>query len=50
MTEQQRRDAGISEGLLRVAVCAEDPDDLIADFVGALDRVGPSDTAPTGAP
>ncbi|HET9671543.1 MAG TPA: aminotransferase class I/II-fold pyridoxal phosphate-dependent enzyme, partial [Actinomycetota bacterium] len=32
-----RRAAGIGDGLLRVAVGLEDPEDLIEDFVGALD-------------
>lgn len=33
---EQRRALGISDGLVRVSVGLEDPDDLIADFVGAL--------------
>jgi methionine-gamma-lyase len=33
-----RRAAGIGDGLLRVAVGLEDPDDLIEDFTRALDR------------
>ena len=34
-----RRSAGIGDGLLRVAVGLEDPDDLIEDFIGALDAI-----------
>ena len=30
--------AGIADGLLRVAVGLEDPDDLIEDFTRALDK------------
>jgi methionine-gamma-lyase len=33
-----RRSAGIGDGLLRVAVGLEDPDDLIEDFTRALDK------------
>ena len=33
-----RRSAGIGDGLLRVAVGLEDPDDLIDDFTRALDK------------
>jgi methionine-gamma-lyase len=33
-----RRSAGIADGLLRVAVGLEDPDDLIEDFIRALDK------------
>jgi cystathionine beta-lyase/cystathionine gamma-synthase len=33
-----RRAAGIGDGLLRVAVGLEDPDDLIEDFLRALDK------------
>ena len=33
-----RREAGIGDGLLRVAVGLEDPDDLVDDFVRALDK------------
>lgn len=31
--------AGITEGLLRISVGLEDPEDLLADFVGALDAI-----------
>jgi cystathionine beta-lyase/cystathionine gamma-synthase len=33
-----RREAGIGDGLLRVAVGLEDPDDLVEDFLQALDK------------
>ena len=33
-----RRTAGIGDGLLRVAVGLEDPDDLIEDFTRALEK------------
>jgi len=35
---EARRTAGISDGLLRVAVGLEDPDDLIEDFTRALEK------------
>ena len=37
-----RRAAGVSDGLLRLAVGIEDPDDLVADLRQALERVGPA--------
>ena len=37
-TPEQRRDAGIGEGLVRVSVGAEDERDLLADFAQALDK------------
>lgn len=37
MTAEQRTEAGISDGLLRVALGIEDSQDLIADFQQALD-------------
>lgn len=33
---EARRAAGVTEGLVRIAVGAEDPDDLISDLAGAL--------------
>jgi cystathionine beta-lyase/cystathionine gamma-synthase len=33
-----RKAMGISETLVRLAVGLEDPDELIADLLGALDR------------
>jgi cystathionine beta-lyase/cystathionine gamma-synthase len=33
-----RREAGIGDGLLRIAVGLEDPDDLVDDFLRALDK------------
>jgi cystathionine beta-lyase/cystathionine gamma-synthase len=35
---QDRAAAGIGDGLIRVAVGAEDPDDIVADFVQALEK------------
>ena len=35
---EARREAGIGDGLLRVAVGLEDPDDLVDDFMRALDK------------
>jgi O-succinylhomoserine sulfhydrylase len=32
LTPEQRREAGISDGLIRVAVGLEDPDDIKADL------------------
>ncbi len=39
MTEEDRLAAGVTPGLLRLSVGLEDPDDLIADLLGALDGV-----------
>ena len=39
MTEEDRLSAGVTPGLLRLSVGLEDPDDLIADLLGALDGV-----------
>jgi cystathionine gamma-synthase len=36
LSPQQRREAGIADGLLRLSVGVEDPEDLIADLRGAL--------------
>jgi cystathionine beta-lyase/cystathionine gamma-synthase len=36
---EERRAAGIGDGLVRVSVGLEHPDDLIADVVAALDGV-----------
>ena len=36
MTSEQRKAAGISDGLIRVALGIEDPQDLIEDFRQAL--------------
>jgi cystathionine beta-lyase/cystathionine gamma-synthase len=38
LSAEDRRAAGIEDGLLRVAVGGEDPDDLTADFMQALDQ------------
>ena len=39
MTEEDRLAAGVTPGLLRLSVGLEDPEDLIADLLGALDGV-----------
>jgi len=39
-TPEQRAEMGISDGLLRLSVGLEHPDDLIADLAGALDAAG----------
>jgi cystathionine beta-lyase/cystathionine gamma-synthase len=39
MTPQERRTAGIDDGLIRLSVGLEHPDDLIADLDQALDRL-----------
>lgn len=39
MTEEDRLAAGVTPGLLRLSIGLEDPDDLIADLLGALDAV-----------
>jgi cystathionine beta-lyase len=36
MTPEERRDAGIRDGLVRISVGVEDIDDLLADFERAL--------------
>lgn len=38
MPPDARDGAGIADGLLRVAVGGEDPEDLVRDFAGALDK------------
>ena len=38
LTEDQRAALGISRGLVRLSVGLEDPDDLVADLMQALDR------------
>ena len=40
LTPEQLRSAGISEGFCRLSIGIEDPEDLIDDLVGALDRAG----------
>jgi cystathionine gamma-synthase len=37
-TPEEREAMGIPEGLIRYSVGIEDPDDLIADLAGALER------------
>lgn len=36
LSEEQRAELGITEGLVRISIGIEDTDDLIADFAGAL--------------
>lgn len=38
LSEEARQELGIGQGLLRLSVGLEHPDDLIADLLGALDR------------
>jgi methionine-gamma-lyase len=38
LSAEERAAAGIGDGLLRIAVGGEDPDDLVADFLQALDQ------------
>ncbi|NCB04890.1 MAG: methionine gamma-lyase [Clostridia bacterium] len=38
-TPEERREAGISEGLIRLAVGLEDAEDIIADLAQALDKI-----------
>lgn len=40
LTEEARQELGINQGLLRLSVGLEHPDDLIADLTDALDRAG----------
>ena len=39
LSAQQRREVGLAPGLVRVAVGIEDPEDLVQDFLQALDGV-----------
>ncbi|XP_052796213.1 L-methionine gamma-lyase-like [Mya arenaria] len=39
MSDDERRKAGITEGLVRISIGLEDPGDLIKDFDGALEHV-----------
>jgi cystathionine beta-lyase/cystathionine gamma-synthase len=39
MTQEERDLAGIDDGLIRLSVGLEDPDDLIADFEQALSKI-----------
>jgi cystathionine beta-lyase/cystathionine gamma-synthase len=38
LSPEERRAAGIGDGLIRVAVGGEDPEDLVEDFLQALDK------------
>ena len=40
MAPEVRASLGISDGLVRLSVGIEDPDDIIADLAQALDRMG----------
>ena len=40
LTAEVREDMGITEGMLRLSIGLEDPDDVIEDFDGALKAVG----------
>lgn len=42
---EARAELGITEGLMRLSVGLEDPDDLIEDLLGALDRAMPARAA-----
>ena len=44
MTAEARETAGIGEGLLRFSIGIEDPADLVADLVAALDRAADATT------
>jgi cystathionine gamma-synthase len=46
MDAAARERAGIGEGLLRVSVGIEDPDDLVADLSAALERAATARPAP----
>ena len=37
---EERKARGISDGLVRVSVGIEDPNDLVADLAQALERAG----------
>jgi cystathionine beta-lyase/cystathionine gamma-synthase len=39
LTPAQRAELGISDGLVRVSVGLEDPDDIVEDVLGALEVV-----------
>jgi cystathionine beta-lyase/cystathionine gamma-synthase len=39
MTQEERDHAGIDDGLIRLSVGLEDPDDLIADLDQALSTI-----------
>ena len=41
LTPEERKAVGISDGLIRISVGIEDPDDLIADFAQALEATEP---------
>ncbi|NNE97486.1 MAG: PLP-dependent transferase [Pyrinomonadaceae bacterium] len=42
LSKEERAKAGISEGLLRLSVGIEDEEDIKADLLNALDRIGPA--------
>jgi methionine-gamma-lyase len=41
-TPEERAAHGISEGLVRLSVGLEDPQDILADIAQALDQVAPA--------
>jgi cystathionine gamma-synthase len=47
LTPAEREAVGIADGLIRVSVGIEDADDLVADFLGALDAAAAE--VPNGA-
>jgi methionine-gamma-lyase len=49
MSEEARKSTGISEGLLRISVGLEDPEDLWADLAQALEKAAAASTTPAGA-
>ncbi|XP_052061814.1 L-methionine gamma-lyase-like [Mytilus californianus] len=47
MSDEDRRSGGITDGMVRISIGIEDPDDLIADFKQALDKIPESLCAET---
>lgn len=50
MTEEARTSAGIGDGLLRLSVGIESPEDLLADLSDALDQVARRELTPAPVP
>ena len=46
LTPEEQADVGVSDGLVRVSVGLEDPDDLVADLTQALSRLDPPHDRP----
>ena len=40
LTPEERSDMGIADGLIRLSIGLEHPDDVVADIAGALDAAG----------